>query len=64
MKLNAHFAAEAPAVQICTDHEFRAALARVRELEAARIGTAEGLERSALEFAMAAYLTKRIDRSH
>lgn len=56
--------AEAPSCRISSDHEYRKALERVRELEQAELATAEGLERAALESAMAAYLKEEEHRVH
>jgi hypothetical protein len=56
--------AAAPSCEISSDREYRKALERVRELEQAELATAEGLERAALELAMAAYLKEKEHRLH
>lgn len=44
---------EAPTIRIPTAAEFRDALLRVRKLEDVRLNSVEGLERTALEIAIA-----------
>lgn len=58
-KVNTPPGPEAPVLAIRTEDEFRRALARVRELEAAHADTSEALERSALERAIAAFMEQR-----
>lgn len=55
---------EAPIIRISTESELRDALARVRKLENVELNTADGLERSALEIAIATYLKLRRSRDH
>lgn len=49
---------ETPSGDIRSDDEFRAALARVRELERKRNGSSAGLELAALEHAIAKYMER------